>query len=40
MARLTGESSNSLFEALEEWEAHLTQLDLDDLRGDDDEPTL
>ena len=29
MVRLTRENSNSLFEAVEEWERHLTQLDLD-----------
>lgn len=28
MAHLEGESSNTLFEVLAEWERHLTQLDL------------
>ncbi len=37
MVRLEGESLNSLFEILEEWEAHLASLDRDDLRCDDDE---
>ena len=37
MAHWEGESSNSLFEALEEWERHLALLDRDDLRCEDDE---
>ena len=37
MARLGGESSNSFFEALEEWQSHLAHHDLNDLRCDDDE---
>jgi hypothetical protein len=39
LVRLTEESSNSLFEALEEWEHHLTSTDFDSLGGDDDEFT-
>jgi len=38
MAHLDRESSNSLFEALEEWERHLTQLDLKGLGMRDDKP--
>lgn len=37
MARLEGESSNTFFEVLEEWEQHLTQLDLDGLGVCDDD---
>ena len=37
MARLEGESSNSLFDVLEEWEAHLAHLDWDSLRCDDEQ---
>lgn len=37
MVRLEGTELNSLFEVLEEWEAHLAQYDLSDLRCDDDE---
>lgn len=36
MVRLDRESSNSLFEVLEQWERHLTQLDLDGLERDHD----
>jgi hypothetical protein len=36
VVRLEGESSNTLFEVLTEWERHLTQLDLDGReRGDE-----
>jgi hypothetical protein len=31
-----GESSNLLFDALEDWQGQLAHLDLDDLRCDDD----
>lgn len=34
-ARLDGETSNTLFETLEEWERHLAQLDSLSLRCDD-----
>ncbi len=34
MAHLDGESSNTLFEVLAEWERHLTPLDLDGLERD------
>lgn len=37
LARLERESSNTFFEVLEEWERHLTQLDLDGQRCEDDE---
>lgn len=37
MVRLEGEGSNSLFEALEEWERHLTQVDFDSLRCGDEQ---
>ena len=36
MVHLEGESLNSLFEVLEEWEAHLASTDLNDQRCDDD----
>lgn len=32
MAHLEGESSNTLFEVLDEWERHLAQLDPEGLR--------
>ena len=38
MVHLERENLNSLFEVLEEWEAHLADYDLNDLRCDDDEP--
>ena len=37
LVRLEGEGSNSLFEALEEWERHLTQVDFDSLRCSDEQ---
>lgn len=37
MAHLEGESSNTLFEVLSEWERHLAQLDHKGLRCDDDQ---
>ncbi|MEM8579696.1 MAG: hypothetical protein AAGF50_00675 [Pseudomonadota bacterium] len=37
VARLEGESLNSLFDELQEWEAHLAQHDLSDLRCDDED---
>ncbi|MFD2741692.1 zinc ribbon domain-containing protein, partial [Sulfitobacter aestuarii] len=37
MVRLEGESLNSLFDTLQEWESHLAQHDLSDLRCDDDQ---
>lgn len=37
MARLERESSNSLFEVLEDWERNLASFDRNDLRCDDDE---
>lgn len=37
MVHLEGESLNSLFETLEQWERHLAQLDFKNLRCDDDE---
>ena len=36
MVRLEGESLNSLFDTLQEWEIHLAQHDLSNLRCDDD----
>ena len=36
MVGLTGESSNQLFQALEEWSRHLASIDRDGLRCDDD----
>ncbi len=33
MARLEGETSNALFDALEEWNDHLKDTDLDNFRG-------
>lgn len=39
MARLEGESSNTLFEALDEWERRLVQLDPKGLRCGHDDPT-
>ena len=39
VARLGGESSNTLFEALDEWERHLAQLDPKGLRCGHDDPT-
>ena len=38
VVRLDRESSNSLFEALEQWERHLAQLDLSGLERDHDKP--
>ena len=38
MVHLERESLNSLFEVLEEWERHLAQHDLSDLRCDDEDP--
>jgi len=35
MVHLSGETSNTLFEALEEWERHLAQLDREGPRCDD-----
>jgi len=37
MVRLEGETLNSLFDVLEEWEAHLASLDRNDLGCDNDE---
>jgi hypothetical protein len=37
MAHWQGESSNSLIEALEEWQSHLALLDRNDLGCGDDE---
>lgn len=37
VAGLTGETSNHLIEALEDWARHLAQLDLDGRRCEDDE---
>lgn len=37
MAHLEGETSNTLFEVLAEWERHLTQLDLHGLEREYDE---
>jgi hypothetical protein len=39
MVRLTGESSNQLFQALEEWERHLASLDAERLGCDHDQFT-
>jgi len=38
LAHLEGESSNTLFEVLDEWERHLAQLDPKGLRCDHDKP--
>lgn len=35
VVRVEGESLNTLFETLEEWERHLALLDFDGLRCDD-----
>ena len=37
LARLEGESSNSLFKAMEEWESHLASIGFKAPRCDDDE---
>lgn len=37
MVDLTGEESNQLFEALQDWEQHLAQLDCSSLRCEDEE---
>ncbi len=39
MAHLEGESLNSLFEVLEEWENHFAHLDFEGLERDDDQPS-
>lgn len=40
MVRLDRESSNSLFETLEQWESHLAQLDLTGLERGHDKPKI